>query len=117
MDLPLNPVSPRGTTERAEPILMPRSPFRLGYYLLFGEVYRSPYRRVIGAAGVLGALGGAFLAGQAMIAVGWFRPGVTPNAEILAYWPGFLTGALIVGFTASGLARVLFAMLPGDDEE
>ncbi len=67
--------------------------------------YRTPRRRFIGAAGVVGALVGASLAGQLMIVCGAFRPGVTPNVEILAWWPGFLAGALLGGGGLSGLAR------------
>ncbi|MCC6511401.1 MAG: hypothetical protein IT423_20040 [Pirellulaceae bacterium] len=67
--------------------------------------------RFIGAAGVLGFMGGAALAGQMMIWFGWFQPGTTPNSQIIDYWPGFLTGGLLLGFTATWLARRLYAHL------
>ena len=73
--------------------------------------FRRPRHRFVGAAGVIGAMAGAAIAGQLMIWAGCFRPGVTPNDQILDYWPGFLAGAAVLGFATSFAARVLWAMV------
>ncbi|HUQ70989.1 MAG TPA: hypothetical protein VM165_15785 [Planctomycetaceae bacterium] len=72
---------------------------------------RRPWQQFVGSAGVIGFLAGAALAGQIMIWCGCFRPGVTPNGEILDYWPGFLIGAAFVGFAASFVASTFWAAM------
>jgi len=57
-----------------------------------------------------------FLAGQAMIARGWFHPAITPNAAILDYWPGFLTGGVIGAVVVQCLAYMLRCMLFNTDD-
>jgi hypothetical protein len=73
--------------------------------------YRRPRSRFVGSAGMVGAMAGAAIAGQVMIWCGIFRPGTTPNDQILDYWPGFAAGAAIVGFAASFLARLMWTAI------
>ncbi|HVJ82687.1 MAG TPA: hypothetical protein VNC50_16585, partial [Planctomycetia bacterium] len=61
--------------------------------------------RFTGAAGIVGFLAGIYLAGRAMMGMGWFKPGETPNAVILGYWPGFLAGGAILGGLAAFAAH------------
>jgi hypothetical protein len=67
--------------------------------------------RMVGSAGILGFMAGAFLAGKVMIWCGFFRPGVTPNGVILDYWPGFLLGGAIGGTIAALGARFVSARI------
>ncbi len=71
--------------------------------------------RFVGSAGGIAFVAGAAFAGQCMIWLGMFKPGVTPNSEILAYWPGFLTGAVLLGFPAAIAAPIFYdSYLNGD---
>jgi hypothetical protein len=70
---------------------------------------KSARTRVFGSAGVLGFLLGAFAAGQVMIWLGFFKPGVTPHSEILDHWPGFFTGAVLGGAICFTIARRLYS--------
>lgn len=73
--------------------------------------YESPRTKVMGSAGVLGSLLGAIASGQIMIWVGLFKPGVTPNEQILQYWPGFLAGAVVGGAVCVGLSLSIFSFI------
>jgi hypothetical protein len=76
--------------------------------------YRSPRSKVMGSTGVLGSLLGAFVSGQIMIWLGFFRPGQTPNEQILNYWPGFLVGAAVGGVICAILAFGAYSVIQGD---
>jgi hypothetical protein len=67
--------------------------------------------KVMGSAGVIGSLLGAAGAGQIMIWLGLFKPGVTPNEQILHYWPGFLVGAILGGGACLALGLLLYSFL------
>lgn len=73
--------------------------------------YESGRTKVMGSAGLIGALLGAALSGQVMIWLGMFKPGVTPNEQILNYWPGFLTGATLGGGVCLGLGLLAYSLL------
>lgn len=64
--------------------------------------------RFVGSAGGLAFLGGAAIAGKCMIWLGMFQPGVTPNGDILSYWPGFLVGGMVLGIPAAIAARIFY---------
>ncbi len=64
--------------------------------------------RFVGSAGGIAFVAGAAIAGQCMIWLGMFKPGVTHNSEILNYWPGFLAGGLLLGFFAAIVARIFY---------
>ena len=72
--------------------------------------------RFVGSAGGIAFLGGAAIAGQCMIWMGMFRPGTTPNSEILAYWPGFLLGGVFFGFLATFAARTFYDFYLDNDQ-
>lgn len=72
---------------------------------------KSARTKVMGSAGVLGTLFGAAGAGQIMIWLGFFKPGVTPNEQILQYWPGFLVGALVGGVACLVMGLLAYAFL------
>ena len=61
--------------------------------------------RFVASAGGIAFVAGAAIAGQFVIWMGLFRPGTTPNSEILGYWPGFLVGGVLLGFPAAFAAR------------
>jgi hypothetical protein len=65
----------------------------------------------MGSAGVIGSLLGAAAAGQCMIWLGMFKPGTTPNEQILNYWPGFLTGAVLGGAICFSLAMLIYSKM------
>lgn len=65
----------------------------------------------MGGAGLIGSLLGAAAAGQAMIWLRMFKPGVTPNEQILNYWPGFLTGAVLGGVACLTLGLLAYSFL------
>ncbi len=71
------------------------------------ELRRSPRNRVMNSAGGIFFLAGAAVAGKCMIWLGYFQPGQTPTGDILDYWPGFLTGGCILGFSARYLSGKL----------
>jgi hypothetical protein len=73
--------------------------------------YESGKTKVMGSAGVIGSLLGAAAAGQIMISLGMFKPGVTPNDQILSYWPGFLIGAILGGIACFSLALLAYSFL------
>ena len=64
--------------------------------------------RFVASAGGIAFVGGTAFAGQCMIWMGMFQPGTTPNSQILDYWPGFLTGGVLLGLPAAYLARLLY---------
>ncbi len=70
--------------------------------------------RFVGSAGGIAFVAGAALAGQCMIWMGMFQPGKTPNSTILNYWPGFLTGGVLLGFPAAYLARRFYDSMHSD---
>lgn len=76
--------------------------------------YESGRTKVMGSAGLLGSMFGAAAAGQLMIWLGFFRPGVTPNEQILGYWPGFLTGAAVGGVVCVLLALLIYSQIHGE---
>ena len=61
--------------------------------------------RFVASAGGIAFVAGTALAGQCMIWMGMFQPGTTPIGEVLDYWPGFLTGGVLLGFLAAYLAH------------
>lgn len=76
--------------------------------------YQSGRTKVMGGAGTIGSLLGAAAAGQAMIWLGLFKPGSTPNEKILDYWPGFLVGASVGGLTCASLALWMYSKINSD---
>jgi hypothetical protein len=64
--------------------------------------------RFVGSAGGIAFLSGAAVAGKCMMWIGMFKPGLTPNSEILNYWPGFLLGGAVLGFPAAYAARLFY---------
>lgn len=64
--------------------------------------------RFVGSAGGIAFVAGVAFAGKCMIWLGMFKTGITPNGEILAFWPGFLTGGVVLGFPAAAAARVFY---------
>lgn len=70
--------------------------------------------RVVGSAGGIAFVAGVVIAGQFMIWMGMFKPGTTPNSEILDYWPGFLAGGVLLGFPAAFFARKLYDKINSD---
>jgi hypothetical protein len=74
-----------------------------------------PRQRFVGGAAVLGGLLGVFLGGRVMIWFGLFQPGVTPNGEILRYWPGFLVGISVGAFVCSIAARLIHRFVNPDE--
>lgn len=64
--------------------------------------------RFVGSAGGIAFVAGAVLAGQCMIWLGFFKPGTTPNSEILNYWPGFLFGGVLLGLPAAIGSRIFY---------
>ena len=70
---------------------------------------RSPRTRAIGAAGVLGAMLGFFLAGKILVWTGTIELGVTPNRVTLSYWWVFVIGALLVGTLCSVLTSLVIS--------
>lgn len=75
---------------------------------------KSARTKVMGSAGVLGSLFGAAGAGQIMIWLGFFKPGVTPNEQILHYWPGFLVGAVVGGGVCLALGLLASRVLDAE---
>jgi hypothetical protein len=82
----------------------------------FQELRRNrPRTRFVGSAGMIAFLAGLALSGQVMIWLGMFKPGVTPNSQIIEYWPGFLFGGALLGFLASFAARIFYDFYCTDD--
>jgi hypothetical protein len=73
--------------------------------------YESGRTKVMGSAGAIGSLLGAAAAGQLMVWFGMFKPGVTPSAQILNYWPGFLTGAIVGGALCLTAALLVYCKI------
>jgi hypothetical protein len=83
---------------------------KLAEWIMFRR-YESGRTKVMGSAGVIGTLLGAAAAGQCMIWAGMFRPGTTPNEQILNYWPGFLIGAVLGGVICFALAMLVYSKI------
>lgn len=64
--------------------------------------------RFVGSAGSIAFVAGTAFAGKCMIWLGMFKPGITPNEDILAYWPGFLIGGVVLGGAAAAAARIFY---------
>jgi hypothetical protein len=77
----------------------------------YGRRWNRNQSRFVGGAGTVGFMAGAALAGQSMIWMGFFKPGETPNSQVLNYWPGFLTGGLALGFAAAFAARLIWSAM------
>ncbi len=43
-----------------------------------------------------------------MIWMGLFKPGITPNEEILADWPGFRVVGVVLGFAAVQATSIFY---------
>jgi MFS family permease len=83
---------------------------------MFGTRWRRRRRsRTVGAASVLGAMLGFFLAGKILVWTGRITLGVTPNHVTLGYWPAFVVGIILGAAVCSGLARLVMSRLHQDE--
>ncbi len=88
--------------------------------LIYNHLHWLRFRRkrgLRGGASLVGFLAGTFLAGRLMMALGWFTLGVTPNGDILDYWPGFLTGGAVGAVLLQVLAFAVRRRLFVEDDE
>ncbi|MEQ1904742.1 MAG: hypothetical protein ABL888_11190 [Pirellulaceae bacterium] len=80
----------------------------------FHRSRRSPRTVASGSAGAIAFFAGVALAGQIMLWAGCFELGKTPAIKVLDYWPGFLTGGLLLGIPAVFTARKLYDLIHHD---